>query len=57
MGTLADIRERVREAKIRSQSMVLVGRVLTATEFADSKLYDPSFSHGYRRARSNEAPP
>jgi precorrin-4/cobalt-precorrin-4 C11-methyltransferase len=56
-GTLADIRDRVREAKIRSQSMVLVGRVLTATEFADSKLYDPSFSHGYRRARSNEAPP
>jgi len=56
-GTLADIRERVREAKIRSQSMVLVGRVLTATEFADSKLYDPTFSHGYRRARTNEAPP
>jgi precorrin-4/cobalt-precorrin-4 C11-methyltransferase len=56
-GTLADIRDRVREAKIRSQSMVLVGRVLTATEFADSKLYDPSFSHGYRRARTNEVPP
>jgi precorrin-4/cobalt-precorrin-4 C11-methyltransferase len=37
--------------------MILVGRVLTATEFPDSKLYDPSFSHGYRRARSNEAPP
>jgi precorrin-4/cobalt-precorrin-4 C11-methyltransferase len=55
LGTLADIRDRVREAKIRSQSMVLVGRVLTATDFADSKLYDPSFSHGYRRARP-EAP-
>jgi precorrin-4/cobalt-precorrin-4 C11-methyltransferase len=49
-GTLADIRERVRAAKIRSQSMILVGRVLTAEDFADSKLYDPTFSHGYRRA-------
>jgi precorrin-4/cobalt-precorrin-4 C11-methyltransferase len=49
-GTLSDIRERVRESKIRSQAMVIVGRVLTATDFADSKLYDPTFSHGYRRA-------
>ncbi len=53
-GTLADIREKVREAKLRSQSMILVGRVLTATDFANSKLYDPSFSHGYRRAAPSE---
>lgn len=51
LGTLADIRERVREAKIRTQSMILVGRVLTATDFADSRLYDPTFSHRYRKAR------
>jgi precorrin-4/cobalt-precorrin-4 C11-methyltransferase len=51
-GTLADIRAKVRDAKIRSQSMILVGRVLTATEFANSKLYDPTFSHGYRRAKA-----
>jgi precorrin-4/cobalt-precorrin-4 C11-methyltransferase len=50
-GTLADIRAKVREAKIRSQSMILVGRVLTATDFADSRLYDPTFSHGFRRAK------
>jgi precorrin-4/cobalt-precorrin-4 C11-methyltransferase len=49
-GTLADIRAKVREAKIRSQSMILVGHVLTATEFANSRLYDPTFSHGFRRA-------
>ena len=55
-GTLADIREKVREAKLRSQSMILVGRVLTATDFANSKLYDPSFSHGYRRAAPSEGP-
>lgn len=50
LGTLADIREKVRAAGIRSQAMILVGSVLTATHFADSKLYDPTFSHGYRRA-------
>jgi precorrin-4/cobalt-precorrin-4 C11-methyltransferase len=48
-GTLSDIRERVRASGIKSQAMVLVGRVLTSTDFADSKLYDPAFSHGYRR--------
>jgi len=49
-GTLADIFAKVREAKISSQSIILVGRVLTATDFADSRLYDPTFSHGYRKA-------
>jgi hypothetical protein len=50
----ADIRARPRSED--SLSPDSRRRVLTATEFADSKLYDPSFSHGYRRACSNEAP-
>jgi precorrin-4/cobalt-precorrin-4 C11-methyltransferase len=50
LGTLGDIREKVRAAGIKSQSMIIVGRVLTSTSFANSKLYDPEFSHGYRRA-------
>jgi precorrin-4/cobalt-precorrin-4 C11-methyltransferase len=54
-GTLADIFAKVREAKITSQSIILVGRVLTATDFADSRLYDPTFSHGYRKATAEEA--
>ena len=49
-GTLADIRDRARAAGLKSQSMILVGRVLTADDFANSKLYDPGFSHGFRRA-------
>jgi precorrin-4/cobalt-precorrin-4 C11-methyltransferase len=49
MGTLADIREKVRAAGIRSQSMVLVGRVLTSNDFANSRLYDPDFSHRFRK--------
>lgn len=49
-GTLADIREKVRAEGIKSQSMILVGRVLTSTDFADSRLYDPEFSHRFRKA-------
>lgn len=50
-GTLADIHAKVRAARIRTQAMILVGRVLTATDFADSRLYDPSFGHRHRKAR------
>jgi precorrin-4/cobalt-precorrin-4 C11-methyltransferase len=50
-GTLADIREQVKAARIRTQSMILIGRVLEATDFANSRLYDPSFSHRFRKAR------
>jgi precorrin-4/cobalt-precorrin-4 C11-methyltransferase len=51
-GTLGDITDKVRRDGIRSTSMVLVGRVLTAHDFADSRLYAADFSHGYRRART-----
>jgi precorrin-4/cobalt-precorrin-4 C11-methyltransferase len=50
-GTLSDIVVRVREAGIKSQSMVLIGRVLTSDDFAESRLYAADFSHGYRRSR------
>ena len=48
-GTLADIAEKAKAAKLNSTSMVLVGPVLTATEFANSKLYDPEFTHRFRK--------
>jgi precorrin-4/cobalt-precorrin-4 C11-methyltransferase len=50
-GTLADIAERIKQAGLKSTCMVLVGRVLTASDFADSRLYAADFTHGYRRAR------
>jgi precorrin-4/cobalt-precorrin-4 C11-methyltransferase len=50
-GTLADIRDKVRAAGIKTQSMVIVGRVLTSSDFANSKLYDPEFSHRFRRGQ------
>lgn len=54
-GTLEDIRDKVRAEKIRSQAMILVGRVLTATDFPDSRLYAADFSHRFRKARKSEA--
>lgn len=48
-GTLADIAEKAKAAKLNSTSMVLIGPVLTATEFANSKLYDPEFTHRFRK--------
>lgn len=48
-GTLADIAEKTKAAGIHTQSIVLVGRVLTCEDFADSRLYDPEFTHRFRK--------
>jgi precorrin-4/cobalt-precorrin-4 C11-methyltransferase len=50
-GTLADIRAKVKEAGIKTQSIILVGRTLTAEHFADSRLYAADFSHRFRKAK------
>lgn len=44
-GTLADIRIKVREAKITRTALVLVGPVLAAEGFPDSALYHPDHTH------------
>lgn len=51
-GTLSDIRDKVREAKITRTALILVGRVLEAEGFADSALYDPTHAHVLRPVRS-----
>ncbi len=48
-GTLTDIAGKVREAGISRTAMIVVGHCLD-TEYALSKLYDPSFTHMYRKA-------
>jgi len=50
-GTLADIRGKVRAAKITRTALILVGRVLDETAFADSKLYDADHVHVLRPKR------
>jgi precorrin-4/cobalt-precorrin-4 C11-methyltransferase len=53
VGTLEDIFAKVKAARIKTQAMILVGRVLTATEFAESRLYAADFSHRFRKARKH----
>ncbi|MHC1741616.1 MAG: precorrin-4 C(11)-methyltransferase [Syntrophobacteraceae bacterium] len=53
-GTLATIVEKVREAGIVRQALILVGNVFGARSgkpFSRSKLYDESFDHGFRKGR------
>ncbi len=52
-GTLADIREQVRRAKITRTALIIVGRVLSATAFRDSALYDPEHVHVLRPTRES----
>ena len=47
-GTLEDIAERVRQAGIRRQAMIVIGEVLNHAGTMSS-LYDRDFVHGYRR--------
>ncbi|WP_420402547.1 precorrin-4 C(11)-methyltransferase [Nisaea sp.] len=47
-GTLSDIRQKVREAKITRTALILVGRVLGEEEFRDSALYDAAHTHVLR---------
>ena len=51
-GTLADIREKCRAARINSQAMIIVSPTLGARywpELKKSKLYDAAFTHRFRR--------
>lgn len=48
-GTLETIAEKVEAAGITKTAQILVGDFL-GDEYSLSKLYDPSFSHGYRQA-------
>jgi precorrin-4/cobalt-precorrin-4 C11-methyltransferase len=52
-GTLADIREKVRAAKLTRTALVLVGRVLDTSEASDSRLYAADHRHVMRPGRGN----
>jgi precorrin-4/cobalt-precorrin-4 C11-methyltransferase len=56
-GTLGDIEAKIKATRIRAQAMILVGRVLDCHDFADSRLYDPTFQHKFRKARKPAAAP
>ncbi len=50
-GRLDDIRDQVKAAGITRTALILVGRVLEAHGFADSRLYDPAHHHVLRPRR------
>ena len=57
-GTLADIRDKVQQAGIERQALILVGPALAARQGAlkaVSKLYDKTFAHGFRAGMDTEA--
>ena len=47
-GTLADIRDQVKQAGITRTALILVGRVLASEDFDDSRLYAPDHHHVLR---------
>ena len=51
-GTLATIRDRIKEEAITRTALILVGPALLAADFAESKLYDPAHGHILRRKRA-----
>lgn len=50
MGTLKDIVLKVKKAKITSQAMIIISKVIGKEDFKDSRLYAKEFSHGFRKA-------
>lgn len=49
IGTLDDIAQKVRDQGIENFAMILVGDFING-KYERSRLYDPSFAHGFRRA-------
>ena len=53
-GTLNDITKKVWNEKITRTAIVIIGDVINPKTYEYSKLYDKTFSHGYRKAKSKE---
>lgn len=49
-GTLGDIAEKTRKAKIIKTALIIVGDVIAPKKYEYSKVYDAGFTHGYRKA-------
>ncbi|MGA9941150.1 MAG: precorrin-4 C(11)-methyltransferase [Nitrososphaeraceae archaeon] len=51
VGTLDNIVRMVKEARITKTAVIIIGSVLDPGSYEFSKVYDPKFTHGYRRGR------
>ncbi len=52
-GTLDTITKRVRDQKITRTAIIIIGDVIKPKSYEYSRLYDKSFSHGFRKAKSS----
>jgi|TARA_Y100000294_G_scaffold97755_1_gene90863 precorrin-4/cobalt-precorrin-4 C11-methyltransferase len=52
-GTLQTISKKIKEKKITRTAIVIIGDVIKPKSYEYSKLYDKSFSHGFRKAKTN----
>ena len=50
-GILTDITKKVRDEKITRTAIVIIGDVIKPKSYEYSKLYDKTFSHGFRKAK------
>jgi len=48
-GTIDNIADKVERSKISKMAIVIVGGILAEDGYDQSKLYDPLFTHGYRK--------
>ena len=49
-GNLGNIVSKTKEAKITKTAVVIVGEALAPRRYEFSKVYDPDFTHGFRKA-------
>ena len=53
-GTLGDIAKKTKDEKIIKTALIIVGEVIAPAKYEYSKVYDASFTHGYRRGIKEE---
>ena len=54
-GTLDTITKRVRDQKITRTAIIIIGDVIKPKSYEYSKLYDKTFSHGFRKVKSKSS--
>jgi precorrin-4 C11-methyltransferase len=53
-GNLTDIADKIEKSEIRRQAVILVGQAMSGKLEDRSKLYDPTFAHGFRQSQQKE---
>lgn len=52
IGNLSDIASKVKAEKITMTAIVIIGDVIKPKSYEYSKLYDKTFTHGFRKAKT-----